>query len=405
VHHDGRSYGHRAEVTSEWVRSGDALAPLYYHPARRLAGNSLRLVCEESGAPLKPPAIIHGSRPDWYPAPSTRAQGVRRLLLTQQLGLADFASRPRRLGFHEAGTTKWKDSIADVLTNVFHGLGETGAPIWLALTGGFDSRTLLAAALRAGAPVHCFTFAFGKVSSDEAAVAAKVSAVAGVPHRTIRPGELNRDALALYRWWGAEQKGGADADMFAMGCWSALPEHAIVIRGLGFEFARDFYRFPDTAFRTGSSLYKAMARPWVVPMQRDFPAMFDEWLRWVQASPEPTMRMNDRLYLEQRIGAWCATNEESLMLVRRPIFHPGAVMPCLNEMNGVELDARRDGAWQIALIEMLAPELLSVEWSPRPTGTRRLFRFAHGLAQGSGRLISHRVRHWRQRSNAAGLGT
>jgi hypothetical protein len=359
------------------------LKPVFFHEGRRLASSSPRLLAELTGAALSPSEVLHGSRPDWLPGPDTRAAGVKRLLTSQQLSLADFRPVPTFL-VSEAGSSDPVGDIATALLSIFRSFKARGEEVWIGLTGGYDSRVLLSAATTAGAKTVAFTFA-GKLVPDETERAARIAALAGVPHRVLGPGPLVQDELDYFVWQSIGQCAGLDGEICASGSWRDIPVNALVIRGYGGEFGRQFYYgvLPDNDWLDSadrSQLYMRLARPWVRGRQPKIQRAFEDWLEWVATTPV-AFDPRDRLYLEQRIGVWCSGNEQALSATQRRRINPVNADYIYARMNLIPGPMKRSGEWQKDIIRLLAPHLLEVPYF-KPGRLQRIPRFARTIHRG-----------------------
>lgn len=359
------------------------LKPVFYHEGRRLASSSPRLLAELSGATLSPIEVLHGSRPDWVPGPCTRAAGVKRLLTSQQLSLVDFqpiatflvskASSPCPIG-----------EIAAALRSIFRGFKDRGEEVWIGLTAGYDSRTLLAAAVAEGVKVVTFTFA-GALIPDETKIAARIAALAGVPYRVLGPAPTVQDDLDYFVWESIGQCAGHDGEIYASGLYREIPAEALVVVGYGFEFGRQFYCrvLPDNdwfASPDRSQLYMRLARPWMRGRQPGIKRAFEDWLGWVAATPfdfDP----RDRLYLEQRIGVWCSGNEQALSASQRRRINPMNADYMYARMNLIPGQMKPTGEWEKEIIKELAPQLLEVPYN-NERYFQKVCRFALSIHRG-----------------------
>lgn len=359
------------------------LKPVFYHQGRRLASSSPRLLAELSGATLSPIEVLHGSRPDWLPGPCTRAAGVKRLLTSQRLSLVDF----RPIATFLVSQASSPDPISEItaaLRSIFRGFKERGEEVWIGLTGGYDSRALLSAAIAEGANVVAFTFVGGHVP-DETEVTARIAALAGVPHRMLGPAPIGQSDLDYFVWQSIGQCAGLDSDIYASGLWNEIPPEALVIRGLGGEFGREFYHgvLPDNDWLDSadrSQLYMRLARPWVRGRQPEIQHAFADWQDWVAATPfefDP----RDRLYLEQRVGAWGSSNEQALSATQRRRINPMNADYMYARMNLIPGPMKSNNAWLKEIIKELAPQLLEVPFY-NENYLRKVTRFALTLHRG-----------------------
>ena len=376
--------GHFAVLSHDRISSDPGcLKPVFYHEGRRLASSSPRLLAEFSGATLSPIEVLHGSRPDWLPGPYTRAAGVKRLLTSQQLSLADFRPIATFL-VSKASSSCPIDEIATALRSIFRGFKESGEEVWIGLTGGYDSRALLSAAVAEGAKVVTFTFA-GALVPDETEVAARIAALAGVPHRVLGPAPIVQDDLDYFVWQSIGQCAGLDGEICASGLWREIPAEALVIRGYGFEFGRQFYYrvLPNNDWfgsADRSQLYMRLARPWMRGRQPGIRHAFEDWLGWVAGTPfefDP----RDRLYLEQRIGVWCSGNEQALSATQRRRINPMNADYMYARMNLIPGPMKPTGEWEKEVIKELAPQLLEVPYTNEKY-PRKLSRFVSTIHRG-----------------------
>jgi hypothetical protein len=340
------------------------LKPVFYHEGRRLASSSPRLLAELCGATLSPIEVLHGSRPDWLPGPRTRAAGVKRLLSSQHLSLLDFRPVATFL-VSNALSSRPIGEITTALRSIFRGFKESGEEVWIGVTGGYDSRVLLSAAIAEGINAVAFTFA-GALVPDETQVAARIAALAGVPHRVLGPAPIVQEDLDYFVWQSIGQCAGLDGEICASGLWNEIPAEALVVRGYGGEFGRQFYYgvLPDSDWLDSadrSQLYMQLARPWIRGRQPGVQQAFEDWLDWVALTPVE-FDPRDRLYLEQRIGVWCSGNEQALSATQRRRINPVNADYIYSRMNLIAGEMKPGGEWQKEIIKELAPQLLEVPY-------------------------------------------
>jgi hypothetical protein len=290
---------------------------------------------------------------------------VKRLLTSQQLSLVDFRPIATFL-VSKASSPCPISEIATALRSIFRGFKESGEEVWIGLTGGYDSRTLLAAAVAEGVKVVAFTFA-GPLVSDETDIAARIAALAGVPYKVLGPAPIVQDDLDYFVWQSIGQCAGLDGEIYASGLYREIPAAVLVISGYGFEFGRQFYYrvLPDNDWFNSadrSHLYMRLARPWMRGRQPGIRRAFEDWLGWVAATPfefDP----RDRLYLEQRIGVWCSGNEQALSASQRRRINPVNADYMYARMNLIPGPMKSTGEWERQVIKELAPQLLAIPYT------------------------------------------
>jgi hypothetical protein len=107
---------------------------------------------------------------------------------------------------------------------------------------------------------------------------------------------------------------------------------------------------------------------------------FEDWLNWVATTPfefDP----RDRLYLEQRIGAWCSSNEQALSATQRRRINPMNADYIYARMNLIPEPMKPTSAWQKDIIKELAPQLLDVPFYGE-NYMQKIGRFALTLLRG-----------------------
>ena len=117
-----------------------------------LVSSSAALIRDQIDAGEISPALRYEMGMDWYPPPASRLRASHRLLPSQILALSD-DDRPvlHRSLVGDRFETAYDETLAGLETSirtVLGNLAEMGRPLWLALTGGHDSRVLLAALWR-----------------------------------------------------------------------------------------------------------------------------------------------------------------------------------------------------------------------------------------------------------------
>jgi len=277
--------------------------------------------------------------------------------------------------------------MASVLKHTFNHFRCRKERLWLALTGGNDSRLLLATALATGAKIETFTFAHRLIPSEDVEVAQKLAKIAGVPHHIIGPSQIDVAELEYALWYSLGHSAGLDIDTIAAGLWSGIPGNALVIRGLGFEFGRRFYHgvLHNTAWadaRDATMLYRCLARRWLRGHQPSVAPALQEWLDWAALTPVG-VDPRDRLYLEQRIGVWCSSNEQALQAAGRRIINPGNGDYLYSRMNSLPSSLKESALWQRRIIEEFAPDLMRVPFT-QPSKLRKAVRLAANFCRSVG---------------------
>jgi hypothetical protein len=337
------------------VRDGvlipDATASLAIFYDGTFASSSAALLGE--GRARRPP-LPHGIGMDWYPLPGSAIEGVRRLLPSQ--ALQNGAPIPRALPAPKpAEPETLLESLRGRLITAMTNLAERGT-IALPLTGGHDSRTLLAAAVAAGVEIETYTLEHATISSGDRDLPPRLAKAVGVPHRYIRMGpaaDVGRLAL-----WDAHTAGmavDADRELFATG---QLDEVAAFDFDLGdfYEVGRGYY---DHVLPEDRDIAETILRELPTPRADDV----REWAQWAQRHPAD-FDWRDRFYLEQRLGGWLAAIDQGLDLAGVNKIHLASCTAFIAEGLSLPHAMRRAGIPHDELIRRMAPALAAFPVNP-----------------------------------------
>src|SRR4051794_12327289 len=204
---------------SEVFSDAGSLKQAFFDRATKTVASSPRLL-GPPGARAVSPELLHGSRPDWYWGPRTSFPSVDFLLPSQWLDLEAFEPKFRALPQPSSSApAEPAKTLERELRASLKRLASTGNPIRLAMTGGIDSRTLFAAALRAGIEFETYTMVSPHVHPLDVTVAADISKRFGIRHSVLRVGKIDREELDWYLWFSAGQSVTLDSDFHAAGLW------------------------------------------------------------------------------------------------------------------------------------------------------------------------------------------
>jgi len=351
--------------------------------------------------PKASPPLVYQLGMDWYPSPLSGIDGMRRLLQTQRLRLTgEVEPRPLVYSIPDRTYPEALDFLQERLLTEVENLARVHGDLWLPLSGGGDSRLLLALSQKLGIDLHTFTFVLPGMSVGDRELPPKVAAEAGYPHRFVEPepdGEedellelidthtghhmvdIARRSLAWRQWekvTGRIELGGAAV---AVGKYSylSLPED------------------PPTPAATAEALldYLPSVRPEGVRA----------WADWIHATDDPAYDWRDRFFIEQRSGAWLSCIGQALDLNTVSRVHVGNSEDYLAASYGLPDEVRHSWVHYEHLIKRLSPGLARYPINPpdslRQRVSERVARERELLAKhGSMRTyVVERTRYWRSR--------
>lgn len=128
---------------------------------------------------------------NWMPGPLTHYDGVYKLLASQtyEYTIGRVEARPLLAqGYQSIPDEKQRlEKITAYLTHSLHNMSQAvpGKKLLLALTGGYDSRTLFALAKRAGIDFDAYTLEYDTIYADDVSIPRKLCQLTGVKHHYV----------------------------------------------------------------------------------------------------------------------------------------------------------------------------------------------------------------------------
>lgn len=303
--------GRYVKIDADGWLSLDATGSLGIHYLEQgglLASSSPTLLALFSRRPLTLPKKF--SQLSWMPAPYGPVDGSKRLFCDQALNLISGGKktivRPRfgEQTIESAATLLAKEGVESVKA-----LAESGKPIYLALTGGQDSRTIFAALVAAKVPFEAFTLRLSDgASAKDARLASLVCKPFGIKHSQFRRAWLGASAR---RKRYLQHSGGIDGDRgrdYAAGnYYRSIPDGAIVLHGGSVALNKVAFEIPEpkrvehTACQIVDS-YAAAQGPIDLKQRQALSA----WVEYRER--HPIGHINDQFFLDQRRACWGSDN-------------------------------------------------------------------------------------------------
>jgi hypothetical protein len=405
-----------ATWAGRWVIAGDgkvysdagALLGCYYWRKPAEAGSGVWVSSSSAllgraaaayGAAPSPHELAHGRGLDWFPPPQSRFSSVRRLLPSRLLNLGTGQPEPRAWLPDIATGLSYDAALAELEQRLVTPLKKlpvrAGTTVWVPLTAGFDSRLVLAAAMRAGLPVRTYTNYRRRLSLADLELPPHLARAAGVPHEWHRPGRVRPEAERAYDEHSGGETAGVDRGYFARGQWDFAREGDIVLRGGCFEVGRCYYyrrlpaptgpRPPD-AVTIAQGLREAPGTPAAHALA--------EWIAAAEQIPVPGLDWRDRFYLEQRLAGWLSALEQSLDITVAERVHVANAGATYAVLLGLPENVRASGQHQRDLVARLAPPLAEFPFNPPEEAFGRLSRLGYRLRSDPRALVRSVLRRF-----------
>jgi hypothetical protein len=358
--------------SGRWVLLGDGvlrtdaggLFGCFYarHPSdgKLLVSSSAAVLHDLVGGGDASPPLRYRTGMEWYPPPASRFAGIRRLLPSQTIAYSDEHDpvRYRPLVSHglEAGYDETLAHIETSLRTALRNLAAAGHQLELGLTGGFDTRVLLAAMWRERLGFTIFTWDIPDMSSADRVLPPLLARDAGVPHRFIERKQFNEEHLRILDDHTALHTVDRDRELIPWGQYADLLETMVIAGNLFTLGALYFHgKLPAQTDAVAESIELAFG---FAEHHADSPAHRDgirEWAEWIEAHPEPTMDWRDRFFWEQWGSGWGAAFEQAGDLVEFECVSPVSCESIMAAILRIDRAKRYNKRWQVDLAYRMAP--------------------------------------------------
>ncbi len=347
-------------ITGDYI-SLDAVGAYGVYFTDETISSSISLICEVENRTAVYPDIKWGDFPDFVPGPQTPIYGVKRVMPSQRFNYVNheisyryFLNTVSTVNTVPVLLKELKSMFDTSLRNMYVHFGMK--PIWLALTGGKDSRTALVFLKRIGIPFKTFTFVYSDASREDANIAHYVAARIGVEHHTIVLDESRLSSVLSEQYKAHTMMMNVDGESVQIpyGMYDDLQGLAhgdfLLLRNNAWESIMDYFSaFMDTP--------ESMIDTLRAKGKND--NSIDEWMSWItNDSLNADLSMWDRIFWEQREGCWLSTIEQSLEMIE-PMT---SVQMCncrriLSYLHAFPYEMRRNKAANVELINSIQPTL------------------------------------------------
>lgn len=353
-----------------------ALIGCFYSRERQAASSNPKLITDRE--PDDTVALAQG----FVIPPASGYDDLRRLLPSQVLDLNRMAPIPRGITWRteSSGYEEALRSLAGKYQAVLRSLAAEFSDVYLALTGGVDSRLLLATTHAVGIRAKAYTNMkpWPYMLYADQALPPRLAELAGLPHQMNRSKGLDRARLREYR----KHLGpvlvlpGSTAYYAASGHFDSYPKTSVILNGLCGELGRNYYgyKFSDDDIDANDVASIAPATIRNREAARDL-------LAWWDTAPMYIPR-RERLYWEARLAGWASESFRQSDLVyqgRIAFFMP--VMNCLDtfaDCIALPEDKREGGGYLRDLIALMLPAASDLPINPIGSRaehfTKRAFR-------------------------------
>lgn len=391
-----------ATWSGKWTIVGDrrlltdpvGLMGCYYREAEEGSGASplissaLPLLACGSPSAAPVPVTARGMHMKYMPPPATHVPGVSKLLMSQAIDWRDgrIGARPMRLGptvGADPAPDRRVERIGTLLQGALVAARRHHGRVWLALTGGHDSRLMLAAALSAGVPVQTFTLAYPDMPKTDRDMPPLLARAAGVPHVLVTRAHGQRKDL-LSRFDGHTGRAFRERDRFfyARGQYDfAGPDDVIIRSGVAELGTRSYVGdFPEGPAQVEPPPIDTVVHRLLGREDDGIARALNRWRDWALRHPLD-LDWRVRLYWEIRLGGWLSAVEHSLDLVPAAVLQPFDNGEIIRLMLQHPTDQRMANPPHAQLIEEWAPQLATFPYNRKDGRPRRVRRRLRTVAR------------------------
>jgi hypothetical protein len=360
-HHSGRFV--TIEHSTLYLDATGSMAVFYAQdPGTVICSSSIALIVQVTGAPtLSRELQWIGKSMNWDPSPSCRALGFMRLFSDQALDLK--SGRPQHVPRPLLPVTGDPGSLlAEYLVRYMDALKSLSGPIYLPLTAGYDSRTLLAAAISQRLDFTAYTDLRGRRSVIDAHIARRLARRYRFRHVFNWPGEKDEAGLRAYSLHTAGSEGDSGTIKILNRLYDMIPQGAITLSGGVFEVGRVFYRrrLGSIEFEKPREAAHAIAAEFLTDDSSVIEAL-EQWIYYRQKHTVAGMSMIELFYLDQRLGAWASANRQSSDSVGLNALTPMNSWEAISILLSVPSEERMRTTVQTDAMEILVPAITSAE--------------------------------------------
>lgn len=259
---------------------------------------------------------------NWMPGPRTQYEGVRRLMPSQLYCYTTGTVLSRQLlAQHYTGISDEEKRLERIIACFDYSLRQMqvalpGMKLLVAITGGHDSRTLLALAAHAGVDFDAFTLWHDEIYEDDLSIPKKLCGSAGIIHHEI-PRQEQPDSegrIAEYQDYISGQVCDEDRLYYAHRQFEPLTKQfgdVVLLRSGVWPNVMEWYRRSFTYDGIGFDFYDWFGIKKGSLEERSL----QEYLDWQRKQPQKGLSACNVFYWDQRNGCWLSAIETGFDLV------------------------------------------------------------------------------------------
>lgn len=365
---------------------------VFYSDDMRLS-SSYRILCEQIGTEVIYPDTLGTGLMNFVPGPLTPSGLVKRLMPSEIIKIKTGEKRIRPLNPDGVWGAENKQKRINELEKYFTCSLRNMAKhfpdsvFWLALTGGIDSRTLMALLESSGIDYKAFTCWHEGISEGDLVLPPKLAEAVHVPYKFIerRAGNYSSSRSEEYRRHTGGMADDADKPMYVDGQYQELdPQHRVVLLRSGiWEHSCNYFKKRFTQ-KAALAMEKHFDIEQVFPTSSKHELYRQSFCQWQKLREGDAVNKDiniwDLLYLEQRLGAWLSSIEQGFDLMEGIVS-----VQCCNSrrffsvLTGFPDKGKATKAHEMNIVKQICPILSHYRYQDNLTLKKRIKIVLHDL--------------------------
>jgi hypothetical protein len=307
---------------------------------------------------------------EWPVPPRSGYKDTRVLLPTQCINIYNGTIEPRKVLYISQREYSYEESIDKLIkmySSVLKNIAARNNNIWVPLTGGEDSRFVVAMAYYSGINIKTYTFnkPYFRISNSDKNLPPVISKLAGFEHHLINQGTFSEERKRIFDRLSPIHRTipGTCYYYFVNGYWEYFKGDVISLNGFCGELGRCYLHkslFPNPS---KSDFLK------LVPVTPFNKIAIDELVEWWSHSPQINLDDRDRFYWEGRMAGWISSVmlQESLTsqfykIKRIPILNCAKALRITLAMDESH---RKGGKYDRDIVGRILPQVKNIPYNPR----------------------------------------
>lgn len=326
---------------------------------------------------------------DYYPIPCTPYSEIKKLLPSQGLtleGKVFFRTDYMIPRYQSLSVMELESSFIEGMKTFFKGLqNRYGDEIWISLTGGYDSRVGVAIAKSSGVSFHVYTALRDTLHPYDIIRAKEICRALNIEHETIddryRDTEESRMRESMFdTHCGGHITFGTEKKQVIANSDVPAKKQAVVLWGTLWAVTYKAYaNFMDDAL-SSKDCYREICK-WSDALKNStvHKESIREWSNWCFSNKIEGMDWRQRLYWEQRNGAWVSAAQQGLDLLDSIRISPINCQYLIELLLSYPEKYQHDKKKQGKIVNRCCPELKKIPYGEKRSIRAQLMRKGKNL--------------------------